>query len=93
MTDQKDLRIDEFEQRIAFLEEKLVAEIARIDKLLKEGDEGFAHYVRLNGDEQREISRMARLAFYKTHPEILQTLVDCDKIIGKTCDDGSDPQP
>jgi hypothetical protein len=92
-------RIGILEQRIDELEKLLISEVARLDKANKQAEEGFCAY-----DDQarselgqiygfiRETDRLARGAFYKTHPEVLRDIISAEKITGASKDDGNDPQ-
>lgn len=93
MNDENALRIAALEQQVAALQALLTKEVARLDKRMKDSDEGFEYYADKIDRHHAEIARMLIPAYYKTHPEALATLMECDRILGQPKDDGSDPQP
>jgi hypothetical protein len=93
MNDESALRIAALEQKVAALEALLAQEVARLDKRIQVDQDGVGYYIDKHGRHHAEIARMLIPAYYKTHPEAVATLMECDKILGQPKDDGSDPQP
>jgi len=100
MTESDQARIAILERRIEQLEALLTKEVARLDKMDKSLDEGFEKYfmqeLKNQGETNkflRETARMARAAFYETHPQALKDLIEAEKITGEWKDGDNDPQP
>jgi len=81
------------ENEIECLRALLNKEIARLDKRTNDCEDGIGGYIEQHRNEHFELSKMIWAAYTKTHPEYVATLLKCDEILGKSSDDGSDPQP
>jgi len=93
MTNNHEIRIAELERQIESLQTLLNNADARLNKRIAEQEEGMDYYIELHGREHSKMSKMLWAAYCKTHPEVVGTLIECDKILGHPADDGSDPQP
>jgi hypothetical protein len=93
-------RIARLEKRIEQLEALLTKDVARVESECKalSADLGFHIDRSFEDDEQFraryfETDRLARAAFYKTHPEVLRDIIKAEKITGEWKDGRNDPQP
>ena len=100
MDQTNEARITVLERRIEQLEALLTKEVERLDKANKQATEGFCLYDDQSRSELgqiyrfiRETDRLARAAFFKTHPDVLRDMIRAEEITGASKDDGNDPQP
>lgn len=86
-------KIASLEKRIAKLENFIEADSKKLHQRCTDMEDAFGRYLENHGMEHSYLSKMIYPSYGVTHPGAVADMVTFEKILGKTKDDGTDPQP